>query len=211
MRLWGFILTGLVLGLSICVWLTLTQPRTHGDQALVPAYPTPSQEAAAPMPSSSTNPAVAGQASIKLLPFDVTLTAADPITDLVYGEAKDGKTTSVGFTTETLLAKYPACTAGALGTLVRVKAPTPSPTPSQSPTPSRGPVRTPANQPFKKTVAGYAYSYRAPLFTCATDQSGRNAVVAAVAAFKNQALPTLAAAPSPSPSPSPGQSSQSSR
>jgi hypothetical protein len=202
MRLWGFILTGLVIGLSICVWLTLTQPRTRGDQDMVQANPTPSQEALAPSPSSSSNAVVAGQASIKILPFSVTLTAADPITDLVYGEIKDGKNISVGFTTETLLAKYPACTAGALGTLVRVKAPTPSPSPSQSPVPPRSPTRTPANQPFKKTVGDYAYSYRTASFTCATDQAGRNAVVAATAALKNQALPTLNLAPAPTSSPS---------
>lgn len=209
MRFSGHIITGLILGLSICVWLTLTHPRTKGDQALTQARPTPSQEAT-PTPSPSNTPVVAGQALIKLSVFNASLTVADPIVDLVYGDVKAGATSSLGFTTETLLAKYPSCTAGALGTLVRVKAPTPSPTPSAKATPhpktSPVPTRTPANQPFKKTVDGYAYSYRAPAFTCATDPSGRNALAAAVAALKNQALPTLTSAPAASSSPSPSAS-----
>jgi hypothetical protein len=205
MRFSGYIITGAVVGLSICCWLTLTHPRTHGDQDLVRAQPSLSPEPTV-TPSPSGAPVVAGQAIIKIAPFNVSLIVADPIVDLAYGDVKDGAAGSVGFTTETLLAKYPACKAGALGTLVRVKAPTPSPTPSRSPspTPSRDPVpsRTPANQPFKKTIDGYTYTYRAPAFTCATDQPGRNALAAAVAAVKNQALPTLVTSPTATPSPS---------
>jgi hypothetical protein len=190
----------------MCVWLTLTHPRTRGDQDVAGHHPTPSPVDAAPTPSPSGAPVVAGQAVIKLLPYDASVIAADPIVDLVYGEIKDGKNTWIGFTTETLLAQYPACRAGALGTLIRVKAsPSPSPSPTPSPPPSRTPavVKTPANQPFKKTVGGYAYSYRAPASNCASDQAGRNAVIAATAAVKNQALPTLTSTAPPSSSPSP--------
>jgi hypothetical protein len=137
---------------------------------------------------------VAGQASIKVLMFGVTLTVTDPISDLVYGEIKDGTNTWAGFTTEALLAKYPACKAGVLGTLVRTKA-VATPTPSKSPTPSASPApyatKTPANQPFKKTVGGYTYSYRPSYSTCATDQAGNDALAAGRAAVKNSALPTL--------------------
>lgn len=205
MRFSGYIITGSILGLSVCVWLTLTHPRTRGDDTLVGSKSTPVQDLATPTPSTSVGP-VAGQASIKIAAFEVNLIVADPIVDLVYGEVKDRTSSgSVSFTTQALLAKYPDCKAGALGTLVRVKAPTPSPTRSPSPTPyrSNAPTRTPANQPFKKTIAGWTYSYRAPAFTCVTDQSGRNAVAAAVAALKNQALPTLYTSPTASGRPVP--------
>jgi hypothetical protein len=196
MRFGRFIITGVFLGLFVSAWLHATQ-HTQVEQDAEQAH-APSK-AAPPTPSSSTAP-VLGQASINLLPYGVKLTVADPITDLVYGQAKGGPNAAVGFTTESLLAKYPDCKAGALGTLVRTKSlltPSPSKSPSltRSPTPSRTPfpTKTPANLPFSKTVGGYVYTYKSPVFTCDTDPAGRNTVAAAVAALKNQALPTLAA------------------
>jgi hypothetical protein len=85
------------------------------------------------------------------------MTVNDPIEDLVYGEIKDGDNTWAGFTTKKLLAKYPDCEAGALGTLIRTKAkatPTPKPMTTASPRPGTDatgtpiPTKSPTNQPF---------------------------------------------------------------
>jgi hypothetical protein len=157
------------------------------------AHVLPSHETGASTTSGHGDfPAVAGQSTITVSLFNIKLAAADPITDLVYGEVKTGGVTGAGFTTEALLAEYSACKAGALGTLVRTKA---APTSSPKPTPSRTPLptKTPTNQPFSKTVGGYTYTYKSPAFTCVTDKPGRDTVAAAVAALKNQALPTLVA------------------
>lgn len=137
---------------------------------------------------------VTGQSTMRISLYGITLTVFDPVSDLVYGEVKDGSGMAAGFTTQTLLAKYPACKAGALGTLVRVKAPN-KPSPSPTPTRSVQPTRTPANQPFSKTVGGYTYSYRKPAFSCANDQAGLNAVAAATATVKSGVLPTLVQTP----------------
>ncbi len=195
MRFGRPIFLGVLLGLAGCVWVTLTQPRMQADHVPVSTpLPTASTE---PTPTPIT-PVVAGKSTVKILLYGVSLEVTDPITDLVYGEVKDGTDTWAGFTTEKLLAKYPACKAGALGTLVRSKAaptPTPSPSPSRSPSTSASvtpfPTKTPANQPFKKIVGGYTYSYRPSYFSCADGQAGRNELAAARAAVKNAALPTL--------------------
>lgn len=194
MRLSGYIITGLIVGLGICVWLTLVHPQIRDrNLAQSPANPTPT-EIMLPSSSPTGSPGLAaGQAIVKLLPFEISLTVADPIVDLVYGRLGDDDNPTVGFTTESLLARYPACSAGALGTLVRVRAPTPSPTTTPSPTPRRStaPTRTPQNQPFKKTIDGYIYTYRTPTFSCATSQTGRDTLAAARAALVNGSLPTL--------------------
>jgi len=197
MRLGQQIFLGVLIGLAVCVWVTFTQPRLKAEEeAKVTPLPVAVQD---PTPTP-VKPVVAGQSSIKILIYNVKITVTDPITDLVYGEIKDGNNTWAGFTTKSLLAKYPACKAGALGTLVRIKAsptPTPSPTRSPSPSPSVIPtftpiaIKSPTNQPFSKTIDGYTYTYRQAYYGCADDQAGRDAVAAARAAVKNSALPTL--------------------
>lgn len=150
-----------------------------------------------PSAGPTTLPTVAGQSAMKISFFSVSLITTDPIADLVYGSMEGSGTPVAGFTTQTLLAKYPSCKAGALGTLIRKPAPTPSPSPSRTPSRRRSPspTKAPANQPFNKTVAGYTYSYKAPTFICANDQAGRNDVAQAIAALKNGALPTLTPTP----------------
>jgi hypothetical protein len=195
MRFGKQIFLGVLIGLAGCVWLTFTRPSMHADLEHGPLLPTPVATVAAAPTSTPVTSAVAGQSSIKILLYGVTLTVSDPIEDLVYGEIKDGNgNTWAGFTTKTLLAKYPACKAGTLGTLVRAKAVvTPSATPTKTPLPgtSPSPTKTPTNQPFSKTLGAYTYSYRPSYSTCATDQAGRDALAAARAAVKNGALPTL--------------------
>jgi hypothetical protein len=193
MKVGRLIFLGALIGLAACVWLTLTRPR-HSDNVAIPPAATPT-----PAPNTSPSgptPIVAGTASIRVLLYDATLTLTDPVTDLVYGPVKDGSNTWAGFTTKSLLARYPSCKAGALGTLVRVKAPSPSPSPSPrtspSPSPSPSPSRSPSiKQPFKKTINGYTYTYRPAYFDCTTDQAGRDMLAADRAAIINGVIPTL--------------------
>jgi len=191
------IFLGALIGLAVCVWLTFTMPRMQAD---APPAPTPIVTTSLVPTPTPVTPVVAGQGSIKLLIYDVRMTVTDPIEDLVYGEIKDGSNTWAGFTTRKLLAKYPGCKAGALGTLTRVVAkPTPTPkataTPSPHPkanaTPTPFPTNTPTNLPFTKTINGYTYSYRPSYSNCTDDQPGRDTLAAARAAVKNAALPTL--------------------
>jgi hypothetical protein len=130
-------------------------------------------------PNSSPPPAeVAGQGSVNISFYGVRLTVTDPVIDLVYGPVRDGYYPVAGFATQTLLAKYPACKAGAIGELVRYKI-----------------GAWHGSQPPIKTIGNYNYYYKGPSFSCVTDKSGRDAVAAAIAALKNQALPTLSLAP----------------
>jgi len=157
-----------------------------------------------PTPSADPTdaPLLAGQSRVGISIYDASIVVVDPISDLVYGEVNWTGGKAAAFTTESLLAKYPECKAGALGTLVRAKS-SPPPTPSKTPDSSRTPVptRTPTNQPFSKYLNGYTYSYRPPAFTCADDKAGLDTVAAAVAALKNQALPTITLQkPTPTPS-----------
>jgi hypothetical protein len=202
MRVRILFITLLAIGFAGSAYLNVQQHTTAvkdnkalRDQLAVLKSRAAAQASNSPAPGDSPAPDTLtteqlGQSLVGISIFDVKLTVTDPITDLVYGEVKNYGSASAGFTTESLLAKYPMCKAGALGALVRVKSPN-SPTPS--PTRSAAPTRTPSyNQPFKKWVAGYTYSYQSPYFTCADDQPGRNLVAQAVAALKNQ-LPTLTA------------------
>jgi hypothetical protein len=199
MRVSTQIFIGVGLGLAGCVWLTLTQPRTQrADLSHQPVF-TPLPKASTPTPTAIA-PASVHKTIIKILTYDVSFEVHDPISDLVYGEIKDGNNTWVGFTTKKLLAKYPDCKAGTLGVLTRVKAsPTPTQSPSPSPSPTKSssssptpfPSKTPSNQPFKMTIEGYTYSYKQSYSTCTDDQAGRNDLAAARAAVKNASLPTL--------------------
>jgi hypothetical protein len=140
--------------------------------------PTPSANAAAdpsPSPSPSTTPAVAGTASISISQFGVHFTVTDPVTDLTYSPEPSGAYTVAAFTTQSLLAKYPACKPGVLGSLVR------KPTNAAKS----------ANDTFIKALGGYDYYYVAAYGYCASDQSGRDTIVADRAAIQNGALPTL--------------------
>ena len=198
MRFGKHIFLGVLIGLAVCVWLTFTLPRTQAD---APPIPTPIVATPAVSTPTPVKPVVASLASIKILLYDLRMTVNDPIEDLVYGEIKDGDNTWAGFTTKKLLAKYPDCKAGALGTLTRIKAkatPTPNPTTTPSPYPRNDatatpfPAKSPINQPFTKTINGYTYSYRPSYWNCTDDQAGRDFLAAARASLKNASLSTLA-------------------
>jgi hypothetical protein len=184
--------SGISFGWLVGLFVISEMNFAQADRLVVASTPSPSPSTSVkvlPAPTYTPPPKkVAGQSSVRLSLYDVTLTVAEPITDLVYGEVKYNGRTVPGFTTEKLLAKYTACKAGALGTLVRSPAKSASPSPSRSVRPS---TRIDPNAPFSKTVGAYAYTYQRPAFTCVTDQEGRNAIAAAIAALKNQALPTV--------------------
>jgi len=178
----------LIFTLLVCfgasAYLNVTQgERAKHDTQQLQAQLTKLQEQArlkrltdpASTPSPSPSPAeVAGEGSVNIAFYGVHITVTDPIIDIVYGPVKDGTYQVAGFATQTLLAKYPNCKAGALGELVRYKV---------------GVWH--GSQPPIKTIGEYNYYYKSPAFTCVTDKPGRDAVASAIAALKNQALPTL--------------------
>lgn len=200
MRFGRLIIIGVVLGLSIGDYLHLTNKlKSERDYTVTKATPTP-VAASTPTPSPTNTPLVAGQTAVKILTYHVQIVASDPITDLAYGEMQYNGSAEVGFTTESLLAKYPACKAGALGYLYRTKTRQPTSSTSPSPSPSSNYYYTPRttlyNQKFSKTVGDYTYTYVSPSSNCANDYAGENAVIQAKSALISDALPTLADLPS---------------
>lgn len=197
MRFGRLVVIGVVLGLMIGDYLHLTDKlKSERDYRVAQATPTPVTKAT-PTPSPSDTPLVAGQTAVKILTYHVQVVASDPITDLAYGEVQYNGATEVGFTTESLLAKYPACKAGALGYLYRTKSrhsassTSPSPSPSPSSNYYRTPYTTLYNQKFSKTVGDYTYTYVSPSSNCANDRDGQNSVIQAKSALILDALPTL--------------------
>lgn len=131
-------------------------------------------------PSPSDSPgsgSVAGSQAVRMSQYGVNITVTDPISDLTYGMVHDGIYTVVGFTSQSLLAKYPACKPGALGELLRWP---------------DGQAPHVGNVDIHKSFGGYNYFYKNPTFTCVTDSAGSNVVAADKASLINSALPTLA-------------------
>jgi hypothetical protein len=141
-----------------------------------PKATTSSSTSATPSPSPLGSPAVAGTASLSIGQFGVTFTVNDPIVDLTYAPEQSGSYTVAAFTTQSLLAKYPACKPGVLGSLVRK------------------PKAASASYSDKliKSIGNFNYYYVQSYSYCATDTAGANIVAADRAAVENSALPTLA-------------------
>jgi len=194
LRFGRLIIIGVVLGLAIGDYLHITDKlKSERDYRVAVSTPAPATKSA-PTPTPTDTPLVAGQAAIKISTYHIKLVASDPITDLVYGDNQYNGATEIGFTTETLLAKYPACKPGALGYLLRTKSrATPSTTPQPSPSSNYyyAPHTTLYNQKFFKTVGGYTYTYVNPVSNCASDGDGQNAVIQAKSALISDALPTI--------------------
>jgi hypothetical protein len=132
-----------------------------------------------PSPSSSAAPAVAGTATVSISQFGVSLSASDPITDLTYAPVESGGLIVAGFTTQSLLAKYPNCKAlTALGMLIR------RPASQIAPYSDGKPI---------KTIGGYKFYYKASTAYCANDYAGENELAADRAAIANTTMPTLTA------------------
>jgi hypothetical protein len=200
------------LGLCGSAWFNVQQhaqglqdKKALSDQLATLKNQVQQQPVATPTPSvdPADAPLLAGQSRVSLSVFGANIIVVDPISDLVYGTVKYNGADTIGFTTQSLLAKYPGCKAGALGTLVRTKvSSTPKPTPT--PTSSMSSFRTPSNQPFSKYLGNYLYTYRPTYSVCADDKSGEDALAADIDALKNQALPTISLQkPGASPSQSP--------
>jgi hypothetical protein len=128
----------------------------------------------APSPTPSSSPAVAGTAVIPISQFGVKFTANNPITDITYQPQKNGSYDVAAFTTQTLIAKYPACKVGAIGSLVQKRSDTKS-----------------YYDTFIKSIGGYYYFYVAPNFTCTGTTDGRNEIAQDEASLKNDALQSL--------------------
>jgi len=150
-----------------------------GDPSDLPSPQPDPASGASPSPSPTTSPvstpAVAGTASVKIAQFGVSFTVTDPIVDLTYAPEPDGSYIVAAFTTQSLLAKYPVCKAGVLGSLVRK--------PIQA--------AKSADDTYIKTLNGFKYYYVAAFGYCASDQAGRDSIAADRAAVQNGALPTL--------------------
>jgi hypothetical protein len=141
--------------------------------------PSPSPVAStdpSPSPSPSSSPAVAGTAVVPISQFSVKFTANDPITDLTYQPEQSGAYIVAAFTTQSLVAKYQACHAGAIGSLVRKP---------QNAYPSG------ADSDLHKTIGGYKYYYVTPGYYCAGTTAGRNEIAQDEAQLKNDLQQTL--------------------
>jgi hypothetical protein len=150
--------------------LNLNNSASPSPSPLASTSPSPTDS---PTPSSS--PAVAGTSVVPISQFAVKFTVTDPITDLTYQPARNGSYDVAAFTTQSLIAKYPACKAGAIGSLVQKR--------SDSVT---------AEDTFVKSLGGMYYFYVAPTFTCTGTTDGRNQIAQDEVALKNSALPSLA-------------------
>jgi hypothetical protein len=128
-------------------------------------------------PSPSSAPAVAGTASVPISQFNVKFTANDPITDITYQPEQSGSYLVAAFTTQSLIAKYPACHAGAIGSLVRKLA---------------GRSSVSGADSFSKNIAGYNYYYVSPGYYCAGTTDGRNEIAQDEAQLKNDLEQSLA-------------------
>ena len=125
-------------------------------------------------PSPSNSPAVAGTASVPISQFGVKFTANDPITDVTYQPAPNGSYQVAAFTTQSLIAKYPACKVGAIGSLAKKRTNTKSP-----------------YDTYIKTIGGYYYFYVSPVFTCTGTTDGRNQIAQDEAQLKNDLQQSL--------------------
>lgn len=156
--------------------ITDLQYQVKQDQ-LAAASPSPSpSDSPSPSPSASPAPAVQGATSITISQYGVKLTATDPVTDLTYAPIQSGGLTVAGFTTQSLLAKYPLCKPGtALGMLVR------------RPITQKAPVQ----DKLIKAIGSYNYYFVAATGNCTNDATGANLLAAARASVANSVMPTL--------------------
>lgn len=147
-----------------------------GSSATGSPSPSPSPSAT-PTPSpTSTATQATNNATIKVSQFGVHFTVSDPIGDLTYAPEQSGSYEIAAFTTQSLLAKYPDCQPGVLGSLVRKP---------------KGAAASSADD-FIKTIGNYNYYYLTAYGYCTSDQSGRDTIAADRAAIQDSALPSLA-------------------
>jgi hypothetical protein len=155
--------------------ITDLQYQVKQDQLAKASSPSPTPSDS-PTPTPSATPAVAGTTSITVSQYGVKLTATDPITDLTYAPIASGGLTVAGFTTQSLLAKYPACKPGtALGMLVR------------RPKTQKPPVQ----DKLIKAIGSYNYYFVAATGNCTGESAGANILAADRAAIANSVMPTL--------------------
>jgi hypothetical protein len=143
--------------------------------------PSPSPEAntastttsPSPTPSPSSSPAVAGASTVSISQFGVNLAVAEPIADLTYTPITSGGLIVAGFTTESLIAKYPSCKPGtALGMLVR-----------RPPSGSESIPRS--GDKFIKQIGAYKFYFVPATSYCASTYAGANELAADRAAMAN--------------------------
>ena len=156
----------------------VNQDHANGTASATPVASPSASPGASPQasPSPSSSPQVAGTATISLPLYKVNFTANDPITDVTASAAQDGSYQVEAFTSSSLLAKYPQCTAGVLGVLVAKTSRSAS-----------------AGDEYLKTLGGYSYYYNPkPLVSasCATDSAGQTVISQDVANL-SKALSTL--------------------
>ena len=82
--------------------------------------PTPSASPVAqPSPSTPASPAGAVQKTLALTELGVSVTTSDPVADLTYTYMPSGGVPTVGFTTSSLVSRYPKCTASFIGLITK--------------------------------------------------------------------------------------------
>ncbi len=108
-----------------------------------------------PLPTPS--PAVLGAKTLALTELGVSLTATEPVSDLIYTYQPKNGIPIIGLTTTSLVSKYPKCVASFLGQI------------SKRPT---GAAPN-SNEHLIKTIGGNSYYYIQPIVECATDADGK--------------------------------------
>ena len=135
--------------------------------------PSPSPSASATAPSAS--PTVLGSKTLLLNELGVSVTASDPVADLTYAYQPKNGVPTIGFTTASLLSRYPSCVASFLGQISKR---------------AIG-VRPNANEHLIKTIASNSYYYISPIVECATDSDGKAFRAKLVAAVSNSVTASL--------------------
>lgn len=114
-------------------------------------------ESPSPTPSPTTTPAVLGTKALALTELGVSLTATEPVVDLIYAYQPKNGVATIGLTTSSLASKYPKCVASFLGQISKRAAG----------------AKANSNEHLIKSISGNSYYYIQPVVECAPDAEGK--------------------------------------
>lgn len=118
--------------------------------------PTTSPAAVASV-TPTPSPAVLGAKTLALTELGVSLTATDPVADLIYAYQPKNGVPTIGLTTTSLVSKYPKCVASFLGQISKRAAG----------------VKPNSNEHLIKSIGGNSYYYIQAVVECASDAEGK--------------------------------------
>lgn len=128
------------------------------------ASPAPSSSlspAASPLadasPTPSPSPSVLGANTLAITELGVSLTATEPVSDLIYAYQPKNGVATIGLTTTGLVSRYPKCVASFLGQISKRAAG----------------AKANNNEHLIKSIGGNSYYYIKPVIECAPDAEGK--------------------------------------